>query len=170
MFDPRNFSVQSIPGLTLAKTVKKLRDGTLSVEDQEFILIAIGTNEVELGDIPQAQRDLVQILQFIQAVNPYGTIGIASIIPRKKDITDEGMQSVVIEMNCMFKHVCRARGLDYAESWKCLLKDDKSLDGNMFARDDLHLKDNGVQALKIYFQGYFTTMQQRKYENDTYSD
>ena len=91
--------------------------------------------------------------------------GISSVIPRPcdKDDCEEWSRRGI---NDMIRRYCRSAGLHYTESWRALTNDNETFKKELYARDDLHLRDPGVEALRLHFQGFFASMQESKYNNE----
>jgi hypothetical protein len=168
IMDAYNYDVQAISGLTIRKALLRILDGTLTVENYEYILFHVGTNDTEAYDekrfgIPEMQTGLDDVVREIKRRNPFTTIAISSVLPRPKD-TDEGDQLYRLHVNAMFYNYTRHHGHQYIESWRCVTNDDGSTKRGLYAGDLLHLRDPGTLALKLHFQGYLGAMQQRNWE------
>ena len=169
MREPRNFDVLSIPGLGLETAVQRVVDGTLDVHDYEYILIHVATNDVamklEKGGIPRMHYFLNALCQEIKSQCPFTTLAISSVLPRPRERNDEGEYSYRMQVNSMIYRYASFNGHHYMESWRALTnKKDGTTNGALFANDKLHLKDDGVEALKLHFQGYIGFMEQYKFD------
>ena len=85
LMKPRNFQVQSVPGLGLESAYNKLNDGTFEVLPHEFTLLSVGTNDIGTLDLHQMSMGYVAVVDQIRQHSPFTTIGITSIIPRPCD-------------------------------------------------------------------------------------
>jgi hypothetical protein len=101
----------------------------------------------------------------IRQQSPFTTIGITSIIPRPCD-DDYSCEWARRGVNDMISRFCRANGLDYSESWRPLTNDDESPKVELYAGDLLHLKDTGVDKLRLHYEGFLASMQETKYLNE----
>jgi hypothetical protein len=165
LMKPRNFIVQSVPGLGLESAYNKIRDGTFEVLPHEFTLLSVGTNDLHTLDLHQLRMGYEAVVSQIRQQSPFTTIGITSIIPRPCD-EDDSDEWTRRGINTMISRFCRANGLDYSESWTQLTNDDESPKVELYAKDLLHLKDSGVERLRLHFEGFIASMQETKYRNE----
>jgi hypothetical protein len=154
---PGNFDVAAIPGLGLEYAVQKVRDGTLQILNYEYILVHVATNDVamdiEKGGIPRMHFYLHALCREIKTRSPYTTLAISSVLPRPRD-KGLGDDPYRMQVNSMIYRYASSHGHHYMESWRALTKADGTTNRGLFAHDLLHLRDPGVNALKLYFQGY----------------
>ena len=165
MMKPRNFQVQSVPGLRLESACDKIRNGTIEVLPHEFAILLVGTNDIGSLDLHQMRQGYEAVARQIWQSSHYTTLGISSIIPRPCDM-DESDEWERRGINAMISRFCTYAGFAYSESWRALTNDDETYKDELYARDHLHLKDEGVEALRLHFQGFFASMQETKYRTE----
>jgi hypothetical protein len=147
--------VQAIPGLRLDSTLTHMKQGLLQIQGYEFLILAVGTNHVRKSNIQEMLLLLTSVIDYINAISPHTTIGIASILPRPQD------KSVTLDIyrrtiNYGFIQFCKrpGRGLcSFLKSWRKVEdKYEKPILG-YYADDLLHFNQSGVAVLKEYFEG-----------------
>ena len=156
--DTNYIDVQASPGLRLESALQHINKGYIQVQGFEYVLLAVGSNNIDSCNIQDIRYHLHQLIQRIRAMNPYVTIGLCSILPRPKD--DDIAETFCKQVNMMFKVYCRHNGIiTYLPSWKCMVDDNEIPKRGLYNPVDmLHLNDNGVAALKMYVEGALSTM------------
>ena len=101
--------VQAKPGMRLDSALRNMQRGLIQIQGYEFCIFACGTNDIHSLDIQQMHASIARIIQYINQVSPFTTIGIASILPRPQD-TNPYWDIYRKTVNCMFKQVCNGPG------------------------------------------------------------
>jgi hypothetical protein len=127
MMNPRNFQVQSFPGLRLESAYDKIRNGTVDVLSHEFTILLVGTNDMGSLNLHQMRQGYEAVVHQIRQQSPFTTIGISSIIPRPCDNDDYSKDWSRRGINDMIKRYCRFAGLHYTESWRPLTNNDETV-------------------------------------------
>ena len=160
--DTSYIDIQAQPGLRLESALQHINKGYLQVQGYEFVLLAVGSNNIDSCDIQEIRHHLDQLVYRIRAMNPYVTIGLCSILPRPKD--NDITATYCKQVNMMFKVYCRHNGIiSYLPSWSCMVDDNDIPKKGLYNPIDLlHLNDDGVAALKMYIEGALSTMADEK--------
>ena len=156
--DTNYIDIQAQPGLRLESALQHINKGYIQVQDYEFVLLAVGSNNIDSCNIQDIRYHLHQLVHQIRMMSPYVTIGLCSILPRPKD--DAITETYCKQVNRMFKVYCRYNGIiSYLPTWTCMVDNNDTPIKGLYNPDDLlHLNDNGVAALKSYLEGAFSTM------------
>jgi hypothetical protein len=159
--------VQALPGLHMDTALAHMQSGFIQIQGYEFLILAIGTNSIHRMKIQEMCSYLVRIIKFINDVNPYGTIGVASILPRPQDnsIWDTYRRTV----NYSFKQYTQSPGqgrVSFLKTWTCVKDKFQRPLLNLYAHDKLHFEDAGIIKLKNHFEGAFGHLMDVKYKTE----
>ena len=152
---------QSIPGLKLETAKDNIINSTIVVEDYEFCILHLGTNNLSKLLPREYHEKLMELTRCIQERNHYTTFGISSVLPRPKD--DDGQDDYRRGINSMVKTLCRNKGFHFLKSWSSVEVTSGVVRDGVYAEDDLHLNENGIIAMKEYFEGALGGMMEVKY-------
>ena len=153
--------VQAIPGLRLESALQNVISGNLQVENFEFIILHLGTNNLTKLLPREYHEKLLELTDAITQRNRYTTIGVSSILPRPRDRADQDQYRR--EINGVIKKLCRNKGFQFLKSWTGVESGKGVVKDGAYADDDLHLKKDGIQAIKEYFEGAIGGMMEVKY-------
>ena len=153
--------VQSQPGLKLESALTHINRGYIQVQNYEYVLLALGCNDIDSLDIQAMRYNLHCLVYRIRAMSPYVTIGLCSVLPRPQD--DKIKETFCVQVNMMYKVFCRFNGIiTYLPSWTCMVDKYDTPQRIMYGDDLLHLSDFGVATLKEYLEGALGTMEDDK--------
>ena len=145
----------------LETALQNIANGMLHVENYEFTILHLGTNNVTRL-LPREFNDKFrELTKAIIQKNRYTTIGISSILPRPKDTYEQDEYRRGI--NSSVKKMCRDQGFQFLRSWTSVESVKGLVKDGVYAEDDLHLNHNGIIAMKQYMEGALGGMMEVKY-------
>jgi hypothetical protein len=147
-----------------------MKRGLLQVQGYEFLILAVGTNHVNVkgSNIQQVMSLLTMVIAYIHEISPFTTIGIASVLPRPQD-KDESLDIYRRTINCGFKKFCKRPGqglCSFLKSWTKVEDDKQQPILRLYAEDRLHFNQQGALALAEYFDGAMGHIMDRKYKTE----
>ena len=151
---------QAIPGLRLDSAFNQILNGNLIISNYEYVIVHVGTNSFSNMLVRDYMENLWDLTSVIKFNNRFGTIGISSILPRPKDSPEQ--DDYRREINGVIKKWCKSKGYQFLKSWIGVEKKDGTLKDGVYADDNLHLNDSGINAMRDYFQGAMGGMMELK--------
>jgi lysophospholipase L1-like esterase len=143
-----HLTVQSVPGLTLAKAFESMCLGKLNVDKFELVLVSVGSNDMEGKDIDYVVTRTRAIIRYMQQAHPRIKLAISTIIPR----TGMSCEKKRVDINSFIKRICKDLGIPYLTPLKNVLASQLQASG-LYALDNIHLNDNGVSELRSFYIG-----------------
>jgi lysophospholipase L1-like esterase len=130
------------------------------------VIVHCGTNDYDDGEDPiTIVERAAAIVTYMLQSNRGTRVAIGRILPRPKDRADPdgGVAKAkrLGETNAMLKKMCKAKGVLFAD---CIGVVEKKyvLNTKMYSDDMLHLNEDGIERLGLYYQGLASSMMERK--------
>jgi lysophospholipase L1-like esterase len=150
-----HLEIQAISGLTLLDAFHKIEADKFKLAPFHAILLHIGTNDTMEHTPEEVGQMMYNVLDLLSTKAPGTRLAVSMIIPRPKDsaIMDERRRKA----NTQLKKVCKNRGVTYMQSYKGVTTDG-IFDPDLYARDKLHLKLEGIKRMRRYLRGAVATL------------
>jgi lysophospholipase L1-like esterase len=150
-----HMEIQAVPGLTLGTALSKLEAHTFKLAPYHMILLHVGTNDVMSHTPEEVSQLMEKVLDHHDSAVPGTRLAVSMIIPRPKD--DALMDVKRRKVNSQLKRLCKLRAITYMQSYKGVTTD-KVFDPELYAKDKLHLKLQGIQGMRRYLRGAGATL------------
>lgn len=152
-------TLKAFPGATIGKLAVLFSKGHISLEEYDYIIIHVGTNNVgNRNSVDHIKSDYGNLVATVRKLKPHIRIVISSILPRPVDhkITDPVIRDInkylnsVMSKDLNFKFIC---------SYKAVCKFG-SYSRYLFAKHDngLHLNIEGSNRLRFFFLRVISTI------------
>jgi hypothetical protein len=164
--------VQALPGLNTVSALHKIKNGQIKIQNFEFILLHVSTNEVENLNqcLAEFEHNLMQLTCYIKRNNPFVTMGVSGIVPRPRDWDAGVLADELVEhrtdMNRIISGVCERFNYDFLEIWSNFENTDGTPKRGLYANDMLHPNLKGINVLYDYYQGAMGAVMGKKYATE----
>ena len=140
-----NGIVHAFPGVTLERLAKKiLNDPTLINLNNCYVLVHVGTNNLQTHSLEEIRELYEQLVAVILSVNPRARVLISSILPRAVDYSETQLKIRKINDNLRFYPIPNTI---FLLAYGPFLRGGAPR-GELYARDGLHLLPAGVALLR----------------------
>jgi hypothetical protein len=153
----QHLEIQAVPGLSLEGALDKMVSGKLNIHGFHGLFVHLGTNDVTSSkcDPDEIAKKMSAIIDYLEITIPDTRLGISMIIPRPRD--NEATDEMRRKVNARFKKLCKDRGCTFLRSYKAVTTE-KVYDKSLYAKDRLHLKLEGIKAMRRFLRGAAVTM------------
>ena len=135
-----NFKILSFKGAKLQHFKDLILQG--EIEDAQFTIIAVGTNNLQSLSPIKLTETLILIVQLFQAKFREKLIFVATLLPRKDHFDLDNKVQIV---NVRLKYKAPKIQIGIFDIGKSFLHKQKSLDASFYHTDGLHLSDKGLR-------------------------